>query len=69
MSSALNASWAPGRRVYPGAVARNDCRRRAAPELRHGMQRPFRLRKAYGATGCLGFAKPMGTFHLPLRFV
>jgi hypothetical protein len=28
------------------------------------MQRPFRLRKAYGATGCLGFATHLGTFHL-----
>jgi hypothetical protein len=31
------------------------------------MQRPFRLRKAYGATGRLDVAMPLGTNHLSLR--
>jgi hypothetical protein len=46
----------PGRRVCPSTVATNDYRRRVPPELKPGMQRPFRLRKAYGATGRLGAA-------------
>jgi hypothetical protein len=61
-----------GRRVYPSAIPGNDYRRRDAPELQRGMQRPFRLRKAFGATGRLGRAtsqRVVATFHLsPFHF-
>jgi hypothetical protein len=30
------------------------------------MQRPFRLRKAYGATGRMGVRRPFATFHFSL---
>jgi hypothetical protein len=60
-SNGLNNPWAPGRRVYPSAVATTISGVDIRWNQRRGMQRPFRLRKAYGATGQLGVATPLRT--------
>ena len=56
-------SWALGVASVARAIPATASRRRHPLELPRGMQRPFRLRKAYGATGRLGSA---ATFHQSL---
>jgi hypothetical protein len=76
-SHVLSVFQAPAHRTHLGPRAsrlferrgvHTICRRRHPADLQHRMQRPFHLRKAYGATGRLGAAAMLGaiTNHLSL---
>jgi hypothetical protein len=61
--------WAQGVASIRTPYLRTFPRRRHPIELQRGMQRPFRLRKAYGATGRLGLDDSQVAFHLsPFTF-